>query len=189
MRDNTRAGSRERLLEATADLTYRQGVNVGVEAICRAAGVSKRSLYQFFATKHELLAASLERQASAFATRLLPSSAAELSARERILYPFKQLESDADSPRYGGCPYLSAQMELKESSHPASRVAHRVKAELTDYLHAAAADGGAAEPDLLARQLMIVLDGASARASVRADDLAKVLISAVTTLVDAAGVR
>ncbi|MDX3528556.1 TetR/AcrR family transcriptional regulator, partial [Streptomyces sp. ID05-39B] len=34
---------RERLLEAAATLTYRDGVGIGVEALCRAAGVSKRS--------------------------------------------------------------------------------------------------------------------------------------------------
>ncbi|MDQ0758814.1 AcrR family transcriptional regulator [Streptomyces canus] len=37
--------TRERLLEAAATLTYRDGVAIGVEALCKAAGVSKRSLY------------------------------------------------------------------------------------------------------------------------------------------------
>ncbi|MEU6845436.1 TetR/AcrR family transcriptional regulator [Streptomyces sp. NPDC046716] len=189
MRKDAKASSRERLLEATAELTYREGVNVGVEALCNAAGVSKRSLYQFFDTKDELLAASLERRASAYAARLLPPPEAKLSPRERLFYPFTYLESAAAGPEYRGCPYLSVQVELKDSDHPARRVAHRVKGELTKYLRAAAADGGAVEPELLARQLMIILDGASARAGVKADDLSSVLLPAVTAVVDAAGVR
>ena len=32
------AGTRERLLDAAARLAYRDGVNVGVEALCRSAG-------------------------------------------------------------------------------------------------------------------------------------------------------
>jgi AcrR family transcriptional regulator len=176
-------------MEATAELTYREGVHVGIEALCRAAGVSKRSLYQFFNTKDELLAASLEHRASAYAARLLPPSTARLSPRERLLYPFTRLESEAAGPGYRGCPYLSAQVELKDGEHPASRVAQRVKNELTDYLRVAADDAGAREPDLLARQLMIVLDGASTRAGVRADDLGKVLLPTVVALVDAAGVH
>jgi AcrR family transcriptional regulator len=40
---------RERLLEAAATLTYRDGVSIGVVALRKAAGVSKRSMYQLFA--------------------------------------------------------------------------------------------------------------------------------------------
>jgi AcrR family transcriptional regulator len=189
MSTDVKAGSRERLLEATAELTYREGVNVGVEALCRAAGVSKRSLYQFFGTKDELLAASLERRASTYAAHLLPPSVAELSPRERLLHPFTRLVSAAAAPDFLGCPYLSAQVELKDSDHPASRVARRVKAQLTEYLRAAAEDAGVAEPDSLARQLMILFDGASARAGVKADDLQEILLPAAAALVAAAGLR
>lgn len=189
MSTDAKTSPRERLLVATAELTYREGVNVGVEALCRAAGVSKRSLYQYFDTKDELLAASLERRASAYAAHLLPPSAAGLSARERLLHPFTRLESAAVAPDYLGCPYLSAQVELKDSDHPASRVAQRVKAQLTEYLRAAAEDGGVADPDVLARQLMILLDGASARAGAKADDLQEILLPAAAALIAAAGLR
>ncbi|MEV0196752.1 hypothetical protein [Nonomuraea sp. NPDC050691] len=49
-------------------------------------------------------------------------------ARERILYVFEQVESQAGAPEFRGCRYLAVQIELKDQSHPASRVAHRVKA-------------------------------------------------------------
>lgn len=39
---------------------------MGVEAPCRAAGVSKRSMYQLFTSKDEVLAASLERAAPTY---------------------------------------------------------------------------------------------------------------------------
>ena len=74
MTTEAKPGPRERLLEATATLTYRDGVGIGVEALCKAAGVSKRSMYQLFDSKDELLAASLERGASAYVARLLPGS-------------------------------------------------------------------------------------------------------------------
>ena len=59
-----KASPRERLLEAAASLTYRSGVGIGIDALCKAAGVSKRSMYQLFESKDELLAASLERRAA-----------------------------------------------------------------------------------------------------------------------------
>ncbi|MEU1268667.1 TetR/AcrR family transcriptional regulator, partial [Streptomyces sp. NPDC005799] len=48
MTTEAKSSSRERLLEAAATLTYRDGVNIGVDALCKAAGVSKRSMYQLF---------------------------------------------------------------------------------------------------------------------------------------------
>ncbi|QOV36861.1 TetR/AcrR family transcriptional regulator [Streptomyces ferrugineus] len=187
MTTEVKPSPRERLLEAAATLTYRDGVSIGVEALCKAAGVSKRSMYQLFESKDELLAVSLKERASAYVATLLP--AAGRSPRERILHVFEQVESQAGAPEFRGCRYLAVQIELKDQSHPASRVAHQVKANLTAFFRAEAEQGGASDPDLLARQLSLVFDGASARAGIQADDLTGLIEPTVTTLLDTAGVR
>ncbi|MEU4745364.1 helix-turn-helix domain-containing protein, partial [Actinosynnema sp. NPDC023658] len=46
---------RDRLLDAAGELFYREGVGVGVDALCKAAGVSKRSMYLLFDSKDELI--------------------------------------------------------------------------------------------------------------------------------------
>jgi AcrR family transcriptional regulator len=189
MTTEAKPSSRERLLEAAATLTYRDGVGIGVEALCKAAGVSKRSMYQLFDSKDELLAASLEERASAFVARLLPAADDGRSPRERILHVFEQVQWQAGAPEFRGCRYLAVQIELKDQSHPASQVAHRVKGNLTGFFRAEAEQGGASDPDLLARQLILVFDGASARAGIRADNLTGLITPTVTTLLDAAGVR
>jgi AcrR family transcriptional regulator len=188
--DATQSGTRERLLEAAARLAYTQGVGVGVEALCKQAGVSKRSMYQLFASKDELLAASLEQAAASVDAQTLPPADAELSARERIGYVFRQLEERGPSPEYLGCPYLAVQVELKDPAHPASRVALRRKQALEAFFREQAELGGAASPELLARQLVLVFDGASARAGIGADALTGALATTlVTTLLDAAGLE
>jgi AcrR family transcriptional regulator len=189
MATEAKPSSRERLLEAAATLIYRDGVGVGVEALCKAAGVSKRSMYQLFESKGELLAASLERRTSAYVTALLPAVDDGRSSRERILHVFEQVESQSGAPEFYGCPFLVAQIELKDQSHPASRVAHRVKGELTAFFRAEAEQGGASDPGLLARQLSLVFDGASARAGIGADELTGLIAPTVITLLDAAGLR
>ncbi|WP_159765945.1 TetR/AcrR family transcriptional regulator [Streptomyces sp. HM190] len=180
---------RERLLEAAATLAYRDGVGIGVEALCKAAGVSKRSMYQLFESKDELLAASLERRTSAYAGALLPAADDDRSPRERILHVFEQVETQSAAPEFYGCPFLAAQIELKDQSHPASRVARQVKDNLTAFFHVEAERGGASDPGLLARQLSLVFDGGSARAGIGADQLRGLLAPTVITLLDAAGVR
>jgi AcrR family transcriptional regulator len=189
MTTEVKPSTRERLLEAAATLTYRDGVGIGVDALCRAAGVSKRSLYQLFESKDELLAASLEERSSAFVATLLPAADDGRSPRERILHVFGQLEEQAGAPDFQGCRYLAAQIELKDQSHPASRVAHRVKANLAAFFRAEAEQGGASDPDLLARQLILVFDGASARAGIGADKLTGLVAPTVATLLGAAGMR
>ncbi|MEU1275353.1 TetR/AcrR family transcriptional regulator, partial [Streptomyces sp. NPDC005799] len=85
--------------------------------------------------------------------------------------------------------YLAAQIELKDQSHPASRVARRVKGRLTAFFCAEAERGGVSDPDLLARQLILVFDGASARAGIKAETTAGLVVPTVATLLDAADVR
>jgi AcrR family transcriptional regulator len=180
---------RERLLEAAATLTYRDGVNIGVEALCKAAGVSKRSMYQLFESKDELLAASLRERASAYAATLLPPADDGRPPRERILHVFAQVELQSGAPEFRGCPYLAVQIELKDQNHPASQVAHRIKENLTAFFRTEAEQGGANDPDLLARQLSLFFDGAAARAGIQADTLTGLITPTVTTLLDAADMR
>ncbi|MCX4759500.1 TetR/AcrR family transcriptional regulator [Streptomyces sp. NBC_01275] len=189
MTTDAKPSPRERLLEAAATLIYRDGVSIGVDALCKAAGVSKRSMYQLFESKGELLAASLEERASAYVATLLPAADDNRSPRERIMHVFDQLASQAGAPDFQGCRYLVVQIELKDQSHPASRVAHRVKENLTAFFRAEAEHGGASDPNLLARQLILVFDGASARAGIKADTPTGLIAPTVAVLLDAADLR
>ncbi|MFI8193265.1 TetR/AcrR family transcriptional regulator [Streptomyces sp. NPDC085946] len=182
-----RATPRERLLDAAGELFYREGVGIPTDALCKAAGVSKRSMYQLFDSKDAVLEAALERRAPALAARLLPPPDCGLGPRERMLYVFERLEEAARSPDYFGCPYVAAQVELKDPSHAASVVAAQAKRRMLDFFRAEAERAGAADPDLLARQLAVVYDGASTRAGIGADDLRGLAVSTAATLIDAAG--
>ncbi|MFS8199761.1 TetR/AcrR family transcriptional regulator [Streptomyces sp. CWNU-52B] len=184
-----KTSTRDRLLDAAMELFYRDGVSLGVEALCRAAGVSKRSMYQLFASKDEVLAASLERRAPEYGRMLHLGPEDPRPPRERILYVFEQLERASVADDYRGCPFLSAMVELKNPEHPASVVALRVKGRLVEAFRADAEHGGAHDPDLLARQLTLVFDGASARAGAKAETLEGLTTSTAKALLDAAGVK
>ncbi|MGW4729404.1 TetR/AcrR family transcriptional regulator [Streptomyces shenzhenensis] len=185
-----KASPRDRLLDAAAGLFYRDGVSIGVEALCRTAGVSKRSMYQLFDGKDEVLAASLERRIPWYEAQLRPAEPETMSPRRQILHVFGRLAERSVDPGYHGCPYLAVLVELKDPEHPASAVARGVKERLAADFRALAEQGGARDPDLLARQLMLVFDGASARAGARVERLDDGLATAtVTALLDAAGMR
>jgi AcrR family transcriptional regulator len=185
-----KASPRDRLLDAAAQLFYRDGVSIGVEALCKSAGVSKRSMYQLFDSKDEMLAASLERRRPRYEAQLTPPEAEAATPRERILFVFERLEQASVHPDYRGCPYLAVLVELKDAEHPASAVARQVKDRLEDFFRERAEEGGAADPAVLARQLMLIFDGASARAGARIERFDDGLVTGtVGALMDAAGMR
>ncbi|KUM99866.1 TetR family transcriptional regulator [Streptomyces yokosukanensis] len=185
-----KASSRDRLLGAAARLTYRDGVGVGIEALCREAGVSKRSMYQLFDGKDAMLAASLEQRIPRYEALLAHPEAEHATPRERILHVFEQMTKAAADADYRGCPYLAVLVELKDPEHPASVVARGVKERLTETFRAEAERGGAQDPHLLARQLVLVFDGASARAGAQVEHLDDGLATTtVTALLDAAGME
>ncbi|GGT23272.1 TetR/AcrR family transcriptional regulator [Streptomyces chromofuscus] len=184
-----KASPRDRLLDAAARLFYRDGVSIGVEALCRSAGVSKRSMYQLFDSKDEVLAASLERRIPAYEAQLALGSPHAGTPRERILHVFERLEKASGDADYWGCPYLAALVELKNPEHPASVVARAAKERLKTAFRTQAELGGARDPELLARQLMLVFDGASARSGARVEALDDGLATATAgALLDASGV-
>ncbi|MEV2212117.1 TetR/AcrR family transcriptional regulator [Streptomyces sp. NPDC050997] len=186
MTTTDKASTRDRLLDAAAELSYREGVSIGVEALCRAAGVSKRSMYQLFASKDEVLAASLEQRLPGYTARLSPPEDSG-TPRENVLYVFEALEKASAEPDYRGCPYLAALIELKDPEHPANLVAREAKETLKTVFRVQAELGGARDPEFLARQLMLVFDGASARAGARVESLDGLTTETVTALLDAAG--
>jgi hypothetical protein len=120
---------------------------------------------------------------------LLPAAQDDRPRRERILHVFRQMEAQSGTPEFHGCPYLAAQIELKNQNHPTSRVARQVKENLTGFFGAEAERGGANDPDLPARQLSLFFDGAAARAGIGADTLTGLVEPTVITLLDAAGMR
>lgn len=182
------ASTRERLLDAAARLFHEQGINVGVDAVCRAAGVSKRSMYQLFESKDELVAASLERAAPEYQAALLPAPDDGRSPRARILHVFERLEYLEPAQDFLGCPFVATAVQVKSPEHPASLIARRQKDGLTSFFQHEAQRGGAHDPELLARQLTLVFDGASARSVVQAQELGGLAVTTASTLLDIAGV-
>ncbi|MGQ4347726.1 MULTISPECIES: TetR/AcrR family transcriptional regulator [unclassified Streptomyces] len=183
----TASTTRDRLLDAAAGLFYREGVGIGVEALCREAGVSKRSMYQLFGSKDEVLAASLERSAPVHQAFLVPG-ADDRPPRARILHVFERLEQLADRPDFRGCPFVSVSAELKAPDHPASLVARRCKDTLTAFFQEEAERAGVEDPAQLARQLTVTFDGSGVRAVMQGRGLDGLAVTMARTLLDAAGV-
>jgi len=180
--------TRTRLLDAAAEMFYAEGVSVGVDALCRTAGVSKRSMYQLFGSKDELLAASLERSVPGYLAALLPTPETPADPVEQMLHVFRQLEGVVADPQFRGCPYVGVATEVKAPEHPVRVVARRFHDQLTEFFRDAALRAGATDPGLLSQQLTIVHDGTTARAVVQGGPTPGLALATASALLFAGGV-
>ncbi len=63
----------ERLLDAASELFYRRGIRaVGVDLVAETAGTTKKTLYDRFGSKDELVALYLRRRARRWQSFLFP---------------------------------------------------------------------------------------------------------------------
>lgn len=168
-------GARERILSASQQLFRDQGINcTGVDQLCAVAQVSKRTLYQHFAGKDELIAEYLRR----FDPDILPEvfDSTDLTPRERLLAVF-----DIHSPL---CPFIAAAVEIPDPDHPARALAHDYKKAFAARLTETAREAGANDPEQLGEQLALLLDGASARSRVLNTDTFATAAAIAAVLVD-----
>jgi AcrR family transcriptional regulator len=159
--------ARERLLEAANELFYAEGVHsVGIDRVIERAGVAKASLYSTFGSKDALVRAYLEAR-SARRRELISQRIAKFeSPRARMLAVFDLLGELVADPKYRGCAFVNASAEGGGAVRPPC-VDYRkwVRALFVDL----AGDHGAADPEQLAEQLVLVYDGAIVGAAMDSD--------------------
>lgn len=174
---------RQRILETTDRLFYGQGIRaVGVDTIATEIGISKRTLYNYFPSKDELIVAYLTR-------RIRPAEAADLPPLDQILGAFDRLERSFASGVFRGCPFVNAVAELKEPKHAANKIALAFKEQRRTWFRELLTRLEVADADALATQLMLLVDGAIAAALVRGDPkIARAAQDAARVLLAAAGV-
>ena len=185
-----RPSARERLLAAANELFYNEGVHtVGIDRVIEQAGVAKASLYNTFGSKDELVRAYLETRQVSVTQRIMQAVDRYDTPRERLLAVFEGQEDLFAQPDYRGCAFARASAE----SHPGDLVeqaAENYRRWVRDLLTELAAQAGAPDPDILARQLHLLYDGSGQAARMDHDAAAAVAArAAATVLLDAALAR
>jgi len=157
----SRTPARQRLLNAAGELFYENGINtVGIDRIIEHAGVAKASLYDCFGSKEELVRAYLEERGALRRARVNERLAQFDNPADQIMAVFDLLAELASKPDYRGCAFMRASADAG-ASDKVKTVCTEARAftleKFTDLCRA----GGAAEPQLLAKQLVLLYDGAT----------------------------
>ncbi|MFF9778009.1 TetR/AcrR family transcriptional regulator [Streptomyces sp. NPDC013978] len=175
-----------KILETASRLFYDQGIRaVGVEAIAEEAGVTKKTLYDRFGSKEELVVAYLRARDGLWRSTLVKYvNSHDGPPEEKLLATFGALRAWMRERNLRGCAFINASVELP-TGHAGREVAHDQKAWLLSYLEGLASVAGAEDPAGLAAQILILHEGACVvdsmgsldRAVDRAEQMARVLIA------------
>lgn len=187
----------ERILETADRLFYGQGIRaVGVDTIAAEIGISKRTLYNHYPSKDDLIVAYLSR-------RLKPAPPSDRPPLDQILGSFERLERTIGAQGgtaggtgggtggvFRGCPFVNAVAELKDTTHAAARIALAFKEQRRKWFQDLLLKLGVADTETLSMQLLLLIDGAIAAAIVRGDPkVATAAREAALVLLQAAGVE
>jgi AcrR family transcriptional regulator len=165
---------RQRILETASEMFYAQGVRaVGVDAIIAGAAVAKASFYKYFQSKDDLIVAYLVRRDEVW-RKWLEEAVGRLakSAEARPLAVFDALAERFATADFRGCAFINSMAELADRGHAAHVAAAHHKQQLTVFLRKLLAEAGIAEPDPLAEQFMILIDGSIVTALRKGDPAA-----------------
>ena len=157
--------TRDRIVSAAEKLFYAEGIReVSVDAVAEKAGVTKKTLYYHFRSKDDLVAAYLSARDQPnleLFKRWFDESEGGTAAKVEAI--FKNLAKSARHPKWKGCGFLRTSAELANMpGHPAMKIGAAHKKKFEQWMRATFEGEGIASAALLARQVVLLLDGSFA---------------------------
>jgi AcrR family transcriptional regulator len=156
----TAASTRDKILAAADELFYGEGVrSTSIDAICKRAGVTKRTLYYHFRLKDSLVAAYLEARDQPTLARLKRAMQGD-DIGSSLGTLFRLIGTSGLSPKWKGCAFIRAVHELAGMpGHPANEIARRHKKSLEQWLAQRVQSAGVEGPGKRAKEILVLMDG------------------------------
>ncbi|MFK8014707.1 MAG: TetR/AcrR family transcriptional regulator [Gammaproteobacteria bacterium] len=157
-----KSSRREHLLITASDLFARHGYHsTGIDRILSESGVAKMTLYKYFASKDELIAESIRfRGARSRAWFIDEIEALACAPEDRLVALFDVLSIWFAHASFTGCPFVNATAEYGAADDPIHVAAAEHKSLLRNYFVAQADAAGFCDPNAIADQMMILMEGA-----------------------------
>ncbi|MEV6063542.1 TetR/AcrR family transcriptional regulator [Nocardia asteroides] len=153
--------AKQRLLTTAEELFYAEGVRaVGVDRLLQESGVGRASFYRHFASKDDLVVAVLEDRDRRWLDWLRTSVESVDDPAARPLAVFTALAERFSRNDFRGCAFINTMIEVADPTSPAHQVADCHKRRVITYLTELLTAANQPDPELLAPQLALLIDGA-----------------------------
>ncbi len=166
------ASKRDELVQKALKIFYRDGFHAtGMDKLVKETGISKTSMYNHFRTKEDLILASLRLRDELFRNRIYRRMD-DLTddPREKLLAMFTALDEWFRSDEFRGCMFIKASGEYPVPGTPIYGISAEHKKLILSHVTDIARQAGAKNPDSIARQLMILKEGAIVTAHMQGPD-------------------
>lgn len=162
LRRVTMTPAARRALAAAARLFYDRGIHaVGVDLIAAEAGVTKKTLYDRFGSKEQIVVeylADRDERWRAFLAGRLDAAPPTPAAQVLAVFDASRAWTAENSPK--GCSMVNAHAEISDPSHPAHAVITGQKRWMLGLFTRLAGDIDPDGADRLGRTLMLLHEGA-----------------------------
>ena len=153
---------RDQIVSVAQKLFYQNGFHAtGIDRIIKEAGVSKKTLYNHFKSKDELVLAALRKRDELFRNSLMrKTERLGSTAKERLLSIFDVVGEWFEDKDFAGCMFINASAEYSESDNPSHIVCAEHKRLVREYIRELAVQAEIDNPEELSQQLNLLIDGA-----------------------------
>lgn len=153
--------TRDKILETAEQLIYQNGIHAtGMDLLVKTSGVARKSIYRYFANKDEVAAAALNARDIRWMLWFRTECDKADTPQDRILNMFTVLKSWFESDGFRGCAFINTAGEVGDPDDPVRQIAKLHKQKLLDYTLELTGQLDIKQPAVLARQLLILIEGA-----------------------------
>lgn len=168
--NKTPGTTRDKILNTAEQLIYQNGIHAtGMDLLVKTSGVARKSIYRHFANKEDVAAAALTVRDEKWMHWFRTESDKGETPEDRILTMFTVLGRWFESDGFRGCAFINTAAEVGNPDDPVRQIAKRHKQKLLDYTLELTEQLPTAQPAALARQLLILMEGAITTAYVMGD--------------------
>jgi len=172
MNKNT-TDTREKILATAEQLIYQNGIHAtGMDLLVRTSGVARKSIYRYFANKDEVATAALNARDVRWMEWFRSECDKADTPQERILNMFTVLKGWFESEGYRGCAFINTAGEVGDSADPIRQIAKLHKQKILDYALELTGQLNIEHASSLARQLLLLIEGAITVSRVMGDNSA-----------------
>ncbi len=178
---------RQELIGAAIELFASHGFHgTGIDRIAEHAKVSKKTMYHHFRSKEELIVAALRYQDSLFRNHFIRAvEQAASTPYDRLLAVFDVAHDWFLQRDFYGCIFINAISEYADRNSSIREACKEYKRQMRDYIEEITRSLDVHDPDRLAAELAILLEGSIVTAQVsQLPEAAHTAKQAARTLID-----
>lgn len=161
MNDEEKHCKRTEIIERALEVFYKHGFRTtAMDKMLRDSGISKRTVYKYFASKEELIAATiLQYKQATFARVAQELETRAPDAKGKILALFDLRHEMFQQENFDGCFAMNARLEYS-GKHPEIAAATALcSRELEGFITALCTEAGCNTPAITAKKIMILYEG------------------------------